>query len=47
MPQIFKIGAFSQIPKHVLRNMMDIIEARNKDVLDKWMDFFGEIHFYC
>ena len=37
----------SQIPKHVLRNIMDIIEARHKDVLNKWMEFFGEARFYC
>ena len=37
----------SQIPPKTLRNLMDIIEARNQDIITKWLDFFGEIHYYC
>ena len=37
----------SQITSKTLRNIMDIIEARNQDVINKWVDFFGEIHYYC
>ena len=37
----------SRIPLNVLRNIMDIIEARNQDVFDKWHSFFGEARYYC
>ena len=37
----------SQIPTHILRNIMDVIAARNEEVIRKWKDFFGEIEFYC
>ena len=37
----------SQIPSKVLRNIMSIIEARSKEVIQKWYDYFGEINYYC
>lgn len=37
----------SRIPVKTLRNIMDIIEARSNDVLNKWYGFFGEIRYYC
>ena len=37
----------SKIQTRILKNIMDIIEARNKDVIDKWYNFFGEIRYYC
>lgn len=37
----------SQIPPHVLNNIMLIISARSEEVKEKWLDFFGEISFYC
>jgi hypothetical protein len=37
----------SKIPSHVLRDLMDVIEARSFEVIRKWQDFFGDIHFYC
>ena len=37
----------SQIPPHVLRNIMDMIEARSIEVIQKWQDFFGEINYFC
>lgn len=37
----------SEIPTQVLRNMMRIIEARSEDVIQKWIEFFGEIAYYC
>jgi hypothetical protein len=37
----------SNIPKHILRNLMRMIEARNIDVKNKWYEYFGEIHYYC
>ncbi|MFI3212511.1 MAG: DUF4160 domain-containing protein [Eubacteriales bacterium] len=37
----------SRIPKNVLRNIIDIIEARSTDIINKWREFYGEIRFYC
>lgn len=37
----------SRIPPKILRNIMDIIEARSNDVLNKWYGFFGKIRYYC
>ena len=37
----------SQIPSHVLRNMMRIISARSTDVVEKWIAYFGEITYFC
>jgi len=36
----------SQIPSKTLRNIMDIIEARNQYIVEKWYDFFGEASYY-
>lgn len=37
----------SHIPDHVLKNIMDAIEARHEDVIDRWKRHFEEISFYC
>lgn len=37
----------SNIPDKVLRNIMRIIEARSKEVVLKWKNYFGEIDYYC
>ena len=37
----------SGIPSHTLRNIIRVIEARSEDVIKKWLDFFGEIEYYC
>jgi len=37
----------SQINQRTLKNIMEIIEARNQDVINKWFDFYGDIHYYC
>ena len=37
----------SKIPPKTLRDIIDIIEARNEDIVEKWQKFFGEIHYYC
>jgi len=37
----------SQIQQKTLKNIMEIIEARNHDVINKWIGFFNEIHYYC
>lgn len=37
----------SQINERVLRNIMDVIEARSGEVLEKWRDHFRQTEFYC
>lgn len=37
----------SDIPAPVLRNIMRVIEARSKEVVEKWLSYFGEISYYC
>ncbi|MGM9529634.1 MAG: DUF4160 domain-containing protein [Phascolarctobacterium sp.] len=37
----------SKISQKVLKNIMAIIEARNEDVIEKWMTYFGEIKYFC
>lgn len=37
----------SKIPNRMLRDIMDVIEARSKDVINKWYNFFGSITYYC
>ena len=37
----------SKISPHVLRNIMDIIEARSDEVIRKWEEYFGDISFFC
>jgi len=37
----------SRIQSRILKNIMEIIEARSQDIIDKWNRFFGEIRYYC
>ncbi len=37
----------SQIPERVLNKMIRIIEGNSGYIVDKWMEFFGEIKYYC
>lgn len=37
----------SQIPQRTLNNIMAIIEARADEVVEKWINFFGNIDYYC
>lgn len=37
----------SQISERVLRNIVRIIEARSSEIVDKWIQHFGEAHYYC
>ena len=37
----------SHIPSHILRNIMDTISARSDEIVDKWIDYFDEINYYC
>ena len=37
----------SQIPQKELRNIMRVVEANSKTIIDKWYQFFGEIRYFC
>ena len=37
----------SKIPAKILKNIMDIIEARCQDVIEKWTSFFDDISYFC
>jgi len=37
----------SKIHPKILKNIVEIIEARCNDVIDKWISFFNEINYYC
>ena len=37
----------SQIPTKVLKNIMLIIEARSSEVIQKWIEYFDYISYYC
>ena len=37
----------SRIPRHTLKNMMRIIEARSDEIVLMWKEYFGEICFFC
>ena len=37
----------SRITSKTLKNIIEIVEARHQDVIDKWYNFFGEIRYYC
>lgn len=37
----------SKIPPKALRSIMDIVEARSEEIIEKWKSFFGIIDFFC
>lgn len=37
----------SRIPEKTLKNIMDIIEARSDEVVDKWRKFFKKERYFC
>ena len=37
----------SRIPAQTLRNIMQIIEARSAEIIEKWLAAFGEIRYFC
>lgn len=37
----------SNIPTHKLNQIMKIVEARHSEVLSKWLDYFGEVTYFC
>ena len=37
----------SRTPDRVLSVIVKVIEARSREIIDKWADTFGKISFYC
>ena len=37
----------SRIPATTLRNIMEIIEARSAEIIEKWHAHFGEVAYFC
>ncbi|MEE8826737.1 MAG: DUF4160 domain-containing protein [Eubacterium sp.] len=37
----------SKIPTIALRNMMRIIEARSREVTEKWYQYFHQLTYFC
>ncbi len=37
----------SHIPTHTLHNLMRLIETQSDTVIQKWIEYFGEAHYYC
>ena len=37
----------SQIPVRTLKKLMRLIEANSGQIIEKWIEQFGEIRYYC
>ena len=37
----------SKIPDKTLRNIMRIVESQSSMVIKMWLDYFGEISYFC
>lgn len=37
----------SKIPVHKLHIIIKLIEANVHEIVEKWLDYFGKISFYC
>ena len=37
----------SGIPDRVLHNILRLIEAQSTEIIEKWLDFYGQISYYC
>ena len=37
----------SRIPSRTLRDIMEIIESRSQEIIEKWYSYFGQIRYYC
>ena len=37
----------SKIPNRQLKYIIDVIEARSKEIINKWINYFGSISYYC
>ena len=37
----------SKIPEKILRKLMRIVEANSEDIVEEWLELFGEIRYFC
>ena len=37
----------AQIPARILRGIMRMIEANSSEIIEKWIEQFGEISYFC
>lgn len=37
----------SNIPNRKLKIIMSVLEARNQEIIEKWISYFGQIEYYC
>ena len=37
----------SGIPDKVLRKLIKVVEANSDKIIEEWLNFFGEIRYYC
>ncbi len=37
----------SEIDERILKNIMRIIEARSCEIIEKWLNYFGSVSYYC
>lgn len=37
----------SKIPMNVLRKMCRVIEGNSNEIIEKWIEHFGEIRYFC
>ena len=37
----------SKIPEKILKKLMRIIEANSADIVEEWLERFGEIRYFC
>ena len=37
----------SGIPHHLLRRLVRVIEGNSEYIIERWLEHFGEIRYYC
>lgn len=37
----------SKIPERVLKKLIRVIEANSSDIINEWLECFGEIRYFC
>ena len=37
----------SKIPEKILKKLIRLIEANSNDIINEWINHFGEIRYYC
>ena len=37
----------SQIPDRILKRLMRVIEGNSAEIINQWLEHFGELSYYC